>query len=669
MSTDRKSGKFGFRISSIFNQPNATSPTKRTHPQQQPPGIPPQHQQSLQSPNRPTVNNQQPLSRRTITPTSSSITPTATTAAPPPAPFNPSKIVPQRSITSQYTPPRSPASPIRRKQPPALAEGDILDSNEMLYFNTPNIVKTSPSPAAAATSAASPAELSDLVVDSETSSMETSTKSLDQRKSADSGINYDMIANLEQEIDQFLNISGGGDAFTDSPRGGGLVNIQYDTTDSSSTSSSNRPLKSSSLGQESDFESVGKSVSDGPYPVDYPVENSNIQLPLSTDGEYFESDQTLSENPFQSTSRSSTPDQLRLKKSSSENSPIVQRQEPQQQPQVQPRPTSMNKSMSESNTRRQPSTPSSSSQFTRSPIAQVQPQRAIVTTPPFSSESASLNLYKSNTVNTFGTLNSKSHRRQSSSISSIMSSNSYKNVNLAQLKKTLNLKPGEGERSNYVWTIRRSAGTAFNENGPSRWKLPLGILPVDKTALYENSNGRYLRLGGSAASRKKTSGVELKHGHLKPRLLAAEIDEDDDDNGLQLSSNTPPISATTSNSGGGLIKQSSVSRENSIARTITDSTQSMEELDVVSDKRDSMSTSSSVSDKLAFVTGFYQHRGYRDEDKEDFKDNVSTDIDTSNTMVTMNDYGQSFSDLTDMDGYEERPRLYLANPDSDTDSE
>ncbi|EGW34230.1 uncharacterized protein SPAPADRAFT_59661 [Spathaspora passalidarum NRRL Y-27907] len=86
------------------------------------------------------------------------------------------------------------------------------------------------------------------------------------------------------------------------------------------------------------------------------------------------------------------------------------------------------------------------------------------------------------------------------------------------------------------------------------------------------------------------------------------------------------------------------------------------------DKRDSVSTSSSDSiDKLAFVTGFYQHRSYKrgDDDKEE-NGSGETDIEGN----TMSDYNhQSYSDLTDMDGYEERPRLYLANPDNDSDSD
>lgn len=122
----------------------------------------------------------------------------------------------------------------------------------------------------------------------------------------------------------------------------------------------------------------------------------------------------------------------------------------------------------------------------------------------------------------FAQLAAPPFHRKSTSLSSIYSSNSNKNVNLATLKRTLDLKPGEGEQSRYVVALRRYMGTAVNDSPPDKWKLPTGILPVDKRASMASSNGRYLRLGVSQG-RKKTSGVELKHGHLQPRLLAAEV--------------------------------------------------------------------------------------------------------------------------------------------------
>ena len=66
-------------------------------------------------------------------------------------------------------------------------------------------------------------------------------------------------------------------------------------------------------------------------------------------------------------------------------------------------------------------------------------------------------------------------------------------------------------------------------------EVACGILPVDKSATKENSNGKYMKLAGNLlAASRKTSGVELKHGHLKPRLLAAEIDEGDDSTAISL---------------------------------------------------------------------------------------------------------------------------------------
>ena len=88
--------------------------------------------------------------------------------------------------------------------------------------------------------------------------------------------------------------------------------------------------------------------------------------------------------------------------------------------------------------------------------------------------SAPIALSKSYTQKTYASNRSNpSQHRMSSSVGSIYSSNSYRNVNLAALKKTLNLKPGEGERSNYVLAIRKAAGTSYNELTRMKWKLPV----------------------------------------------------------------------------------------------------------------------------------------------------------------------------------------------------
>lgn len=282
------------------------------------------------------------------------------------------------------------------------------------------------------------------------------------------------------------------------------------------------------------------------------------------------------------------------------------------------------------------------------------------------------------------------HHRKSGSISSIMSSNSYRNVNLATLKKTLNLQPGEGERSNYVLNIRKSAGTAYNESGPGKWKLPTGILPVDKNASYLGSNGRYLRLAGgvSQGRGKRASGVELKHGHLQKRLLAAEVDNVDEGgigmrgilgalltNGQFLLPKMPvsePVRSSNSSIGASStgISTSAVSRSSSLARMSTgmslgegmslgdaQSIVTGKSTSTYPSSKRSSSSSGSISDGNV-VDGFYQHPGYKYESGgEQSEDEVATEVDTAVEQDDDEDYD-----------YDDKPRLVLANPDaSDSD--
>lgn len=275
--------------------------------------------------------------------------------------------------------------------------------------------------------------------------------------------------------------------------------------------------------------------------------------------------------------------------------------------------------------------------------------------------------------------------RKSGSISSIMSSNSYRNVNLATLKKTLNLQPGEGERSNYVLNIRKSAGTAYNESGPGKWKLPMGISPVDKHANYlgSGSNGRYLRLAGgvSQGRGKRASGVELKHGHLQKRLLAAEVDNVDEcgmgirgvlrpllTNELFLLPKMPanePLRSSNSSIGAGSagLSTSAISRSSSLART-SEGMSLGDAQSIITGKsstypssRRSSSSSGSISDDNA-VEGFYQHPAYKYESGGELSDDeVVTEVDTAVERDDDEEYE-----------YEEAPRLVLANPDA-SDSE
>lgn len=276
--------------------------------------------------------------------------------------------------------------------------------------------------------------------------------------------------------------------------------------------------------------------------------------------------------------------------------------------------------------------------------------------------------------------------KKSNSITSLWSMNSNRSVNLAALKKTLALKPGEGEPSTYVSTLRRSAGTAYNDSPPGKWKLPLGISPIDKHASYLSSNGRYMRLAGglSQAKNKKTSGVGLKHGHLQPRLLAAEVD----DNENVLGMNSALGKAGTSSTLGSISKthvtnfkssMSTFSSSPSLANS-TMTSNSNKDLDSQSiqtgkdststaqsehrNSMDSSSSSSSLSISNLNVTGYYQHPNYAYSIDDD---DTEVDSVTRNNSYKNNIENPDLSNNNnDDDDY--RPRLVLMNPDnSDSD--
>ncbi|QEL62522.1 hypothetical protein CJJ09_004699 [Candidozyma auris] len=268
--------------------------------------------------------------------------------------------------------------------------------------------------------------------------------------------------------------------------------------------------------------------------------------------------------------------------------------------------------------------------------------------------------------------------RKSSSMSSIFSSNSNRHINLATLKKSITLRPGEGERSNYVQTVRRNAGTAYNDLGQESWKLPVGILPIDKRVLLP-TNDRYTRMRGSR--KNQSSVVGLKHGHLAPRLLAAEVDESEGSNkfGLLGRSNTfqkseKTISSESSSKSG--IQSASISRGNSLhqssratSRTasIAESASSIGTPSLVpsTPKRSQFGTQTNLSRQASTSSrvsvgsliepklseGYYQHPGYNLDEEAEFAEDYS-----HSTEGTMNN--------DDDDASIEKPRLFLANPDS-----
>lgn len=248
--------------------------------------------------------------------------------------------------------------------------------------------------------------------------------------------------------------------------------------------------------------------------------------------------------------------------------------------------------------------------------------------------------------------------------SSITSSGSNRHVNLATLKRSFSLRPGEGEVSSYVQLIRKNAGTAFNETGPGKWKLPTGIQPVDRKNKYLSQSTRFNRI--AAHRPKKTSGVELKHGHLQPRLLAAEVDEVGDLNkygtlGRSLTFQNRAFTPQTPTPSAAV---SAVSRLNSIGRTSTitsrltanDLESRRTKASTASSRRASIVSSAGSEGSISeykVVDGYYQHPSYKFGELEEF--------DTDAFSPATNDATEVY-ELDD-----DKPRLVLANPDSSSD--
>jgi hypothetical protein len=174
-----------------------------------------------------------------------------------------------------------------------------------------------------------------------------------------------------------------------------------------------------------------------------------------------------------------------------------------------------------------------------------------------------------------------------------------------------------------------------------------------------------MRLAGpfSQNKLKKASGVESKHGHLQPRLLAGEIDDSYTtgtkqkigvigDTKTQLGdikssdSSITPSTTTTLNrtTTGGSINT------NDIGSVVTSSSNASPRK-----RTDSIESSSSGSLSDAIGEGFYQHPGYKYSDRDE-----------DDTEVEMHGFVQ---DQCESMEYEERPKLKLANPDIDTDSD
>lgn len=265
----------------------------------------------------------------------------------------------------------------------------------------------------------------------------------------------------------------------------------------------------------------------------------------------------------------------------------------------------------------------------------------------------------------------KNFHRKSLSVSSIFSHNSNRNITLAALKKSIHLKPGEGQRSNYVQTIRRSSGTAYNDIGPESWRLPTGILPIDRSQLV--STEKFNRINRVSRG-TKASGVGLKHGHLAPRLLAAEVDESAAVNKfgslgrsstLSKTDDTSSSSATTTvaspplpAAANGSSSSGMVSRQSSLVRSGTLASGPSAAKPVELSRHGLVSSRVTVGSlsEDRFNAGYYQHAGFGYDDDEE------TEVANGSPNGTIN---HELSDAVD----DEKPRLVLANPDRSSSDE
>ncbi|CCH42483.1 hypothetical protein BN7_2028 [Wickerhamomyces ciferrii] len=79
----------------------------------------------------------------------------------------------------------------------------------------------------------------------------------------------------------------------------------------------------------------------------------------------------------------------------------------------------------------------------------------------------------------------------------------------------------EPEKSSYVEMLRMSSGTANSDVSARTWGVPIGIADIDHSKMSTHSS----RTAYKRAQR--TNKSDLKHGKIKPRLLASEVDDDD----------------------------------------------------------------------------------------------------------------------------------------------
>lgn len=92
--------------------------------------------------------------------------------------------------------------------------------------------------------------------------------------------------------------------------------------------------------------------------------------------------------------------------------------------------------------------------------------------------------------------------------------------------ETTVLHPGEGERSSYVDGLRRKAGSSYSDVGPPKWKLPVAIRSDSEKNKLLLSN-KYSKTTMSLFKKGVLSSADIKHGNLRPRLLASEVDDEE----------------------------------------------------------------------------------------------------------------------------------------------
>lgn len=252
---------------------------------------------------------------------------------------------------------------------------------------------------------------------------------------------------------------------------------------------------------------------------------------------------------------------------------------------------------------------------------------------------------KSNVLKQNTTKQPVSLHRYLGSLSSLWSPGSFRYTNAPASKEyPVPSYPGQGQKSLYVTILRKKSGTAYNDTGPGKWKLPLGISPINKSSNYLHSSGTSL-----LNRNKKQSGVELKHGHLQPKLLTVEVDGNED---VPIQSKIPgrtfkPTSldtlSTNENPGTSVVSENNTSIEEPQVLPSGDGLQSE-----ISARRES-SSSGSLSE--VFNMGVYYHH----------PDNMADNRDAEENGYRYSTY----SGYSLHEPHSESRRLVLTNPDGD----